>query len=223
MSAFFENITTSVLAGAAAGSLGLLKCTWRWTLDGLAARPDFWEWPSPRIFVYWHNRDLMLPAFHHVMKCGPLSALSSRHRDGRIVSKMVSYFGISSVIGSSTRGGAAGLRALKRQLDQGCHVALTPDGPKGPLYQAKAGAISLARLSGRHIYPIACAAERYWRLGSWDGMFVPKPFSRIVGIVPEPIFVPADAARETLEGLRLELEDRLNKITQQADQYFGSV
>ena len=220
MSTFSENLTTSLLAGAGATALGLIKSTWRWTLDGTAGRSDFWDCPQPRIFVYWHNRDLMLPAFHNIMKCGPLSALSSRHRDGRIVSKMVSYFGITSVIGSSSKGGAAGLLALKKQLDRGVHVALTPDGPKGPLYKAKAGAISLAHVSGKYIYPIGCAAERFWRFGSWDRMFLPKPFSRVVGIVPKPIFVPPDADREALEGLRLELEESLNDATKQADQYF---
>jgi lysophospholipid acyltransferase (LPLAT)-like uncharacterized protein len=104
-------------------------------------------------------------------------------------------------------------------MRDGSHTAITPDGPKGPIYQAKPGAVLLASLSGGPLYPMAYASEKSWVFKSWDRMILPKPFSKIVVAIAEPIKVPARLSEEQLEEYRLILEQKLSEITTAVDSY----
>jgi lysophospholipid acyltransferase (LPLAT)-like uncharacterized protein len=129
------------------------------------------------------------------------------------------YLGIDSVEGSSSRGGAVALKQLRSELDSGSGVVITPDGPRGPARKVKLGIIKLAQQSGRPICPIAYGVKKSWKFGSWDGMFLPKPFSRAVVCMGEHIFVPAQISSEETESFRLKVEAELNRITNLADLY----
>jgi lysophospholipid acyltransferase (LPLAT)-like uncharacterized protein len=145
--------------------------------------------------------------------------LISRHRDGRIIAKAVSWFGIGSVEGSSTRGGSEATLRLLEKLREKCVVAITPDGPRGPIYKPKDGAVKIAQLSGASIYPAAFSAEKYWKFKSWDQMILPKPFSRAVFVQGEPINVPADASEGELQRYSSMLESGLKAVTESADNF----
>lgn len=173
-----------------------------------------WAARAPIIYAVWHGRILLLPRLYgrrgsHV--------LASRSRDGELVARWLTRFGLVPVRGSSSRGGGEALRQLARALREGGEVVVVPDGPTGPREILKSGVIALARLSGAPIVPTAVGASREWRLRSWDEFRIPKPFARCVVRFGEPIRIPAGADRATLEASRKDVEAALQSLTWQVD------
>lgn len=174
-----------------------------------AAVAPLWQAGAPAIYATWHGRILLLPYLYGGRRA---CVLASRSRDGEIVARFVSRFGLEPVRGSSSRGGAEALRLLMRALARGRDVVVVPDGPRGPREMAKLGVIALARLSGAPIVPIAIGVSAEWRLGSWDEFRIPKPFSRCVLRFGEPIRIPADADRPAQEAARKDVEAGLQAL-----------
>jgi lysophospholipid acyltransferase (LPLAT)-like uncharacterized protein len=106
-------------------------------------------------------------------------------------------------------------------IKKGYHGALVVDAPKGPAHVAKSGIIFLAKISGLPLLPIMWSADRYWRLRSWDRTIIPKPFSRIVLLYSDYLIqVPSKATMEECEKYRQELDDVLNTMMYQTDNFF---
>ncbi|MBI3608024.1 MAG: DUF374 domain-containing protein [Nitrospirae bacterium] len=116
-----------------------------------------WRRGEASIIAFWHGRQLMLPLAYHG---SGLTILISRHRDGELISRAMVAFGFSAARGSTTRGGAVGLRALVDAGRKGRDVAVTPDGPRGPREVVQPGVIQLARLTGLPIVPLAFGASK---------------------------------------------------------------
>jgi lysophospholipid acyltransferase (LPLAT)-like uncharacterized protein len=145
-------------------------------------------------------------------------ALTSRSRDGEVLSRFVQGFGVRVVRGSSSRGGTRALLALARLLrEEGAEILLVPDGPRGPRHVAQPGAVLLAKMTGVPVVPVAFAATPRTVLRSWDAFLVPHPFARAVVIFGQPIAVPPDADRNLVEEKRRELESALRETTAAAD------
>jgi len=129
----------------------------------------------------------------------------SEHRDGEFMARIGERLGWSTVRGSSTRGGARALLELARTGREGTgDMLLTVDGPRGPARVVKEGLVFAASRMRLPVVPVGVAVERAWRLGSWDGHFVGKPFTRVRVAFGAEIRIPADAAREDLTGRWLE-------------------
>jgi len=193
--------------------------TGRWQVIGGAAAQAMWRDGKPFILCFWHGRLLMMPY------CWPrdrtIHMLISQHRDGQIIARTVGHFGIRTVAGSSSKGGAQALRAMVKALKAGEWVGITPDGPRGPRMRASDGVVSLARLAGVPIIPATFGAARGRVLGSWDRFLVAWPFGRGVIVWGDPIEVPRDADATALEAARQSVEDALNDITAEADRLTG--
>jgi len=170
---------------------------------------------TPVIYVVWHARLLLLP---YLFRGRGLRALVSRSEDGAMVADFVRRFGFITIRGSSSRGGAEGLRSLTRALRKGHSVVVVPDGPRGPREVLKPGVVRLARLTGAHVVPAAFGASSEWRARSWDEFRIPKPFSRCVMRFGEPILVPRDIDGAGEETTRKEIEAALSAVTWQADE-----
>jgi len=170
---------------------------------------------APAIYVVWHSRLLLLP---YLYRRRGLWVLVSRSEDGAMVADLARRFGFVTVRGSSSQGGSGGLLALTRAVRQGHSVVVVPDGPRGPREILKPGVVLLARLTGAPVVPLALGAGAEWRVRSWDEFRIPKPFSRCVVRIGEPIAVPRslDAAAE--ESARKEIEAALRAITWQTDE-----
>ena len=112
---------------------------------------------QPFIVAFWHGRLIMM-AFSW-KRCDLVHMLISGHRDGQLVSGMMSHFGSKTVFGSSTRGGAAAFIQLARLLRQGDVVGITPDGPRGPRMRANDGVIALAKVAGVPVLPLTFSAS----------------------------------------------------------------
>ena len=174
-----------------------------------------WAAGAPAIYVVWHARLLLLPYLYRRLR---LHALVSRSEDGAMIADLMRRFGFVTVRGSSSRGGAEGLRALARAIREGHGVVVVPDGPRGPREVLKAGVVVLARLTGAPVVPVALGASSEWRARSWDEFRVPKPFSRCVVRFGEPILVRRDADTAAEEAARKEIEAALHAVTWQADE-----
>jgi lysophospholipid acyltransferase (LPLAT)-like uncharacterized protein len=172
------------------------------------------------IWCFWHRA--VLPATYRFRNQG-LAVMTSRSFDGEYIARIIQKLGFVAVRGSSSRGAVGALIGMRQQLEQGHSAVFTIDGPRGPRYVAKPGAVLLAKKTGAPINCFYVAVERAWILNSWDQMIIPKLFSRAVIYASSPIRVPADATgeqmsalhqqmQETLERCRLKAEEALEKI-----------
>ena len=214
-----------VLAHLGAALVRTINRTLRWTWIGFEDR-KLWADGEPRIVAFWHGRQLLMAwAYlkHRSRRKGPhMYALSSEHSDGRIMAKAMAILGIRSIPGSSTNHGRRALSALIVRIKKGHHVAMTPDGPRGPDGTAKAGTIALAMHTGAPIIPAAFSASKSWRFASWDKMMLPKPFSRAVFIFGEAMHVPPHLSEEETELYRKKLEEAIAAVTMEADRLVGA-
>lgn len=174
---------------------------------------------EPVIFALWHNRlAVCVPACRKFLRPlrgrDTLAALVSASRDGALLSAIVEAFGVHPVRGSSSRRGGQALKELVSWMRRGNDVALTPDGPRGPCYQVREGALVLAQLTGAPIIPVACRVRWKLRLKSWDRFQVPLPFAAYEIVLHEPIRVPREATPGEREQLRQQLETVLRAETQ---------
>ncbi|MEQ9555746.1 MAG: lysophospholipid acyltransferase family protein [Rhodospirillales bacterium] len=199
----------------------LVHATGRWQVVGGDAARAHWAAGRPFILCFWHGRILMMP--HCWPRDRDIHMLISQHRDGQIIARTVGHFGIKTVAGSSSRGGAQALRAMVKALKAGDCVGITPDGPRGPRMRASDGAVALARLSGVPIIPATFGAARGKVVQSWDRFLIAWPFGRGVIVWGDPIEVARDADADQLNAARTRVEDALNVITAEADRLTGRV
>ncbi len=177
--------------------------------------------PADGIFCFWHRCTLPAAWYFRKFQC---SILISRSFDGELIARTLGLLGFHSVRGSSSRGGAAGLIALRDVLVSGLPVVFTADGPRGPIYETKIGPVKLAQMTGKPVGSFYLLPERAWTMRSWDRFLVPKPFSRVVVSWSRAVDPPEpDAGPEALEAKRLELNDALERARLRAEAYLVKV
>ncbi len=141
---------------------------------------------EPLVYCFWHNR---IPIATYFWKHRGIVVMSSRSFDSEYIARFIQRFGYGAARGSSTRGARAALIQMIRAVKSGKSAAFTVDGPSGPLYVAKPGALLLAAKSGAAILPFSISLERCWRLRSWDRIEIPKPFTRAAVVIGERFYV----------------------------------
>lgn len=161
---------------------------------------------GPVVYALWHGQLLPLLWTHRDRQ---VAIMISEHSDGEIITRIALALGFRAVRGSTTRGAARALLGACRELEAGYDVAVTPDGPRGPARSVAPGAVAIAQRSGAPLLPVAASATRAWRLDSWDGFMIPKPFARVTVAYSDFIRVAADAPRDAnpeLENLRAAID-----------------
>jgi lysophospholipid acyltransferase (LPLAT)-like uncharacterized protein len=167
------------------------------------------------IYAFWHE-NMLLPAYHYGR--ADIQVLISTHADGQLIAEVCRRLGFGLVRGSTTRGGADALRQMLR-ASESSHIAITPDGPRGPRRRVQPGMTYLAARTGLPIVPMGIGYDRPWRLRSWDRFALPRPGSRAVLVTGAPIPVPADADRGTLDHYRALVEVALLDATAAAERW----
>jgi lysophospholipid acyltransferase (LPLAT)-like uncharacterized protein len=166
--------------------------------------------------VYWHQHQLFCIRWLLAQKQLKVGWLISPSVDGELAAMMVRKVQGYVIRGSST---ATGARALRDYYDaltkQGVSPIITPDGPRGPRFEFKPGAILLSQMSGRPILPMAYYARRAI-LFHWDKFVIPMPFTRIVIAVGEPVIVPRILNAEALAKYQLALKKQLHALFHEA-------
>jgi lysophospholipid acyltransferase (LPLAT)-like uncharacterized protein len=214
-----------VLGRLVASYLKLVWKTKRVTLEPA----DLYDWIDdelPIIMTFWHGQHFLtpfIPKSHHRAK-----VMISRSFDADVNAIAAEALGIGTIRGSGThrknfheKGGVAATRQMIETLEQGINVAMTADVPKISR-RAGLGVVSIAKHTGRPIFPVAIAtSNRIVMKRSWDKSSIDLPFGRAVIVVDKPVLVANDADEAALERARLEVEERLNRVTARAEELTG--
>jgi len=171
--------------------------------------------PTPCAPCYWHQHHILCTSLvRRWIRDGFRTAfLVSASVDGEVPARIARAWGAEVIRGSASQTGSLVLRDMREALRRGVSIVTTADGPNGPQHEFKAGAVLMARIAGVPLVPLACAAERAWYLRRWDRFMIPKPFTRVVLAVGEPVTVPADVPLDQLEPFRLAMQQALEALT----------
>ena len=165
------------------------------------------------ILAFWHNRVMLLPfIYRYQMHLKNLVAMVSQSRDGQFLADFLERFGFKTIRGSSSRGGRATFIQAIKLARQGYDIAISPDGPRGPMYQVQPGIIKLAQITSLPIVPAGYQASIRRELHSWDRFILPGPFARVAFETAPHITVPRRAGKEQLEQARQHLQAQLMQL-----------
>ncbi len=180
---------------------GLLLRLWGRSLR-FEVSPDDWDRytkrDEPVAIILWHNRLFLAAEIVRRFRVGrPAYALVSASQDGAWLTAFFALAGLRTVRGSSSRLGREAATALVDTLRAGHDVGITPDGPRGPCYEFKPGAIIVARRTRAPLLLVGAEFTSAWRLRSWDRFCLPRPFSRVrmrCEIIPAAALADRDEA-----------------------------
>jgi lysophospholipid acyltransferase (LPLAT)-like uncharacterized protein len=168
------------------------------------------------IYSIWHE-DLLLPAVY--FGDPSIAVLISKHADGQLLGSLVTALGMGMVLGSTNRDGVRAVRQLVRDEHARRHLAVTPDGPRGPRRVVQPGVIYVASQTGMTIVCVGVGYDRPWRATSWDRFAVPRPFSRAKGLTSEPIVIPPRLRADELEPHRLRVQVEMERLNAAAERW----
>lgn len=164
---------------------------------------------EPFVVAFWHGELLFQPfLFQKYVRKGKAWVLISKHFDGEIISSVVRYFGIDVLRGSSSKGGIRALYHMIKKLENGEYVAITPDGPRGPYHSIADGVVLLAQKANVPVVVSRIFFSNAWEFKSWDKFKIPKPFSKVMFVIREPLM---------LESLELEVAKAFLKEKMEED------
>jgi lysophospholipid acyltransferase (LPLAT)-like uncharacterized protein len=176
--------------------------------SGEAGIGAFWHRCILSAVWIWRNRGIVV--------------LNTVNFDGQWTRRVIERLGFGTAQGSSTRGGVEGLSAMAQDLEAGRNVAFTIDGPRGPRYVAKPGAVILARRTGRPISVFHIGVQHAFTFDkAWDHFQIPFPFSRVVMFIAPPIRVPTDADSPIMKSKQDETQAVLERVRDVAEKWFG--
>tara|TARA_Y100000741_G_scaffold364672_1_gene356481 strand:+ start:777 stop:1274 length:498 start_codon:yes stop_codon:yes gene_type:complete len=154
-----------------------------------------------------------------------IKVLISKHRDGDIISKVISILGFGSIRGSTNqpkknknKGSLKALRQIIKSLNNDISIGISPDGPKGPRHKVSDGIIQIARLSEKEIIPVGIGFKKKWILNTWDRFIIPKIFNEICFVWGKPIKI-SKLSRQSLKSKK-DLEKLMNNLTAEANKNF---
>jgi lysophospholipid acyltransferase (LPLAT)-like uncharacterized protein len=212
----------SALAFVLAGYLRFALASIRWRHEGRERAEAVWDAGGPVLVCFWHSRIPLSPACWPLGRAQEPRAVVSLSPDGEFVAKAMAQIGFPAIRGSSrkesdptkNKRGAGAFRDILAWMKSGGGVAITPDGPRGPVEVMKEGPPMLARLSKAPVLLVGLAAQPCLRLNSWDRAVIPLPFARGVIVWDGPLFA---TAKDDLEALRLAWTERLRAVTRRAE------
>jgi lysophospholipid acyltransferase (LPLAT)-like uncharacterized protein len=173
----------------------------------------------PTLYMFWHEM-MLVPAVYWTKSRVPV--LSSEHRDGELIVQITRMLGGTSIRGSTNKRGMRALRQMIRHAKSG-HLAITPDGPRGPRRKVSIGSIYLASRAEMQIVPLGFAFSHCWRAKSWDRMAFPKPFGVVQTVSGSPILIPPDVEKDAmgpyLERVQAAMDDVQSRAERMVERY----
>lgn len=217
-------VVQAILAWLLAAWMRFCFATIRWTCENEAVAEAVWKRGGGVLCAFWHSRIGLSPACWPLDRAQPAKALISLSPDGQFIAKAVARQGFPAIRGSSSnkdkadraKGGTQALRDGLKQLRVGA-LAITPDGPRGPVREMAEGLPLLAKLSKAPTLFIGMSCNPAIRLGSWDRAVLPLPFGK-GAIVWDVANYPADAE---LAEVAADWTERLNAVEARADALSG--
>ena len=168
--------------------------------------------------VFWHQHLLMCARFVVDRRSGLKAGfMISPSVDGQAPSMLAQLYGAHVVRGSGSYTGVRAVRGVYQAIvKDGISPGITPDGPRGPRFKFKPGAIFTAQISRKAVVPIAYAAKPAWVLRTWDKFVIPPPFAKVCIAIGEPYFPPEKLSDEQMAQAQRELERRMRETYQRA-------
>jgi len=208
-----KRVELAAIATVVPPVLAALGRSWTWSSSGAARYDEVVASGRAPIMAFWHGRIL---ASTYYFRHRGIVVMASENFDGEWISRVITRFGYGVARGSSSRGGARALVAMRRDMRAGRSTAFTLDGPRGPRGRAKPGALVLAKVTGNPILPFHIEGSPAWTMRSWDRAQIPKPFARVAVAIGEPFYVSESADDAAIESRRQDLERELASLEQQA-------
>lgn len=211
-----------VIRSADIGSYLLIKLicsTLRWEVRGYEHFDSIAMDGRRAIFTFWHSCIFAATWF---WRNRGIVVMSSTSRDAEFTARFIKRFGYGTARGSATRGSGRALAEMADCLKSGMEVAFTIDGPRGPAYVAKPGAVTLARHTGQAILPFHIATRHCVELPSWDRLKIPLPFTRALTLIGEPIYLARDASSDQVALAQTALQSTLDKLRSEGDAWRDS-
>jgi hypothetical protein len=187
--------------------------TYRFRLLGPNLNPETEGLQGHFLYTFWHE-NILVPCYQY--RGRKIEVLISEHADGEMIAQVCKHIGYGTIRGSKTRGGMKAMREMIRIAGH-AHIAVMPDGPRGPRRHIELGLIYLAAKTGMPIVLMGVGHDRPWRLDTWDRFVLPRPFSQSIVIFKGPVHIPRDASRDELEHYRQQVETELNELTDYAE------
>jgi lysophospholipid acyltransferase (LPLAT)-like uncharacterized protein len=198
-------------------AIRIIGGTLRWQVEGRENLQAIYGAGKNAIFTFWHGRIFMGAYF---FRNRGIVVMTSRNRDGEYIARVIRRFGYGAARGSSSRGGKRALVEMIQVMRNRKDVAFTIDGPRGPRYVAKPGAVWIAAKTGNAIFPFHVSPRNKWVLNSWDHFQIPKPFTRVLLLMGAPIYVKEDATAAEFEESQQELQRALADLRRRGDGYW---
>jgi lysophospholipid acyltransferase (LPLAT)-like uncharacterized protein len=212
-----ERFKTWIIPALGYWIMRLVGCTLRWRVEGWEHFHSIQAAGKRVIFAFWHGRIFMGTYF---FRNRGIVVMTSRNRDGEYIARVIRRFGYGAARGSASRGAKGALVEMVRELRKKRDVAFTIDGPRGPRYEAKPGAVWLASKTGDAIFPFHLTPYRSWVFKSWDHFHFPMPFTRVLVLMGAPIYVKGNATREELAAAQRALQQSLDDLRNRGDSYW---
>lgn len=168
------------------------------------------------VFAFWHGT-MLLPWY--LQRNKKFAALISRSKDGDLLSKVLKYYNYETVRGSSSTGGDVALGILVDFGKNKKSIAITPDGPRGPAYKMKAGAVIAAKKCGIPLVLAGTAYKKKRALKSWDKFEVPKFFTRSRIILSDALYIDKNLSYEETSAVIEQCEEKMNNLQKTAGEF----
>ncbi len=197
-------------------AIRLIGATLRWQVEGWENFHSIYAAGKRVIFTFWHGRIFMGTYF---FRNRGIVVMTSQNKDGEYIARVIKRFGYGAARGSSTRGAKGALVEMIRELRDKKDVAFSIDGPKGPRYVAKSGAVWVAAQTGDAIFPFNLTPRKSWVMKSWDQFHIPKPFTRVLVLMGIPIYVKEGASEEDMAAAQDALQHSLEDLLRRGDTF----
>lgn len=168
------------------------------------------------VLAFWHGT-MLLPWFLH--RDDGFAALTSKSKDGDLLAKQLKHWNYKVVRGSSSKGGDVALGIMIDLAKNGFSIAITPDGPRGPEYKFKAGAVVTAKKSNVPVVLIGIGIKSKKKLKSWDKFQIPNPFTNVKVIYSDPVYVDAKLSYDETSKIIDECEKKLIELQKEAEKF----
>ena len=197
-------------------SLDALCTTLRVSYKNKKIIDEFRKYKQNYVLAFWHGT-MLLPWFLH--RDDRFAALTSKSKDGDLLAKQLKHWKYKVIRGSSSKGGDVALGIMVDLAKNGYSVAITPDGPRGPEHEFKAGAVITAKKSGVPIVMMGIGVKSKKQLKNWDKFQIPNPFSHIKVIYSDPVYIDVKLTYDETSKIIEECEIGLNELQKEAEKF----
>jgi len=227
---FLYNSTTSLFASFSSVLLSIYQATLDFEIEGEDYLRLLRAKEQNYIVAVWHT---FVDAAVFCLHSRGLCIYSDHPRTEEYEKSRTHYFreiGLKTIrslgfeiVDASLGKQSAGIVNFIKVIKDGSPALVAPDGPSGPIYEAKPGVLYMAKKANAVVVPIGFGFSRMVVGPNWDDIALPLPFSRVAVVIGEPITPSADDSDPDLSKSAKAVEKSLDKLCFRAnDILFGA-